>query len=170
MKIKVIPDMSIKNMSNLVDDMIEILKHNHIVIAEIARLGGNSNQAPTYHEFQKELESTKARLIELSAYELTDEDKLNLEIACAYFCFYSLARGSRSDEFYLCKLIDADTWLKNPSKGRVGKLEDCTDHSTLLAKKYALSIEKDSDYYAKRFDSLVSELQDQYEYSSSMRP
>ncbi|WP_133135239.1 hypothetical protein [Legionella rowbothamii] len=170
MKIKVIPDLSIPNMSNLVDEMIEILKHNQAVIAEIERRGGNSNQAPIYQKYQNELENTKARLTELSEYELTEEDKIKLEIACAYFCLYHLVYGSRIDELYLCKLIDADTWLKHPSKGIVGKLENCTDHSILLANKYALFIEKGSDYYAKRFEQLVSEIQDQYEYSSSMRP
>ncbi|MFJ1268647.1 hypothetical protein ACD661_08790 [Legionella lytica] len=169
MKIKVIPDMSIQNMSNLVDEMLEILKHNQAVVAEIRRRGDNSKQVPSYQEFHNELERTKDRLIELSEYELTEKDKLSLEIACAYFCLYCLAHGSRSDELYLCKLIDADTWLNNPSKGRVGKLEDCTDHSSLLAAKYALSIEKDSGYYATRFEWLASGIH-QYENSSSMRP
>lgn len=170
MKIKVIPDMSINNMSNLVDEMIEILKHNQAVIAEIRRHGGNSEQAPAYKMYQKELESGKDLLIEFSEYELTEKDQLNLEIACAYFCLSYLAQGSSSDELFLCKLIDADAWLQNPSKGIVGKLEHCADHSLILAKKYALSIEKNSDYYAKRFEQLVSEIQSQYEHSSSMRP
>jgi hypothetical protein len=146
-------------MSNLVDELIAILKHNQ-VIYEKAKMQGYNGSAPQYDMERMCLQLVKSDLMEFAGLELSDEHHKKLEDACEFFCLGNLEHGSCKDELYLCTLQE------NNSNDLFYGMKDSTSD---LAAKYDLTINRKlgSDVYGDKFRLLFDELQSEISFGST---
>jgi hypothetical protein len=149
--------MKVNKMMALIDEMIGILKHNEAISLKV-KAQGYQGFLPSYQAHQAHMLKTKEELVALNAQHLTEECQEQLEKACECYCLGQLVHGARNDEFYLCKLQQAN------ANSLFLAMEDVTRG---LANKYELKIEMgvSSNRYFDQYDALIAKIRSEHPLS-----